>query len=135
MECEKHKGQGTVWNGDLEMCYGCYCERFDYCPLCGYKWDDPRECRKGEISEDKDTVLEGCEIICIGEQTTDYVACPLTQEEQIKCKERRQYQAGMKEVVKLAIENDVLCPQEEAIKNNCFVCKAFYLKLKEWGIE
>ncbi len=47
--------------------------------------------------ESKD-VLKGCELICIGESNppTDLIACPLTKDEQDRCKERRQYQAGMK---------------------------------------
>ena len=43
-ECERHKGSGIVWLGDEEICYGCYCEQFEYCPLCGKKFDDPEEC-------------------------------------------------------------------------------------------
>lgn len=36
MQCEKHPGQGTVILSDgTEVCYGCYCEQFDYCPRCG----------------------------------------------------------------------------------------------------
>lgn len=51
-ECEKHKGAGTVFLSDgTERCYGCYCEQFDYCPLCGCAWDDPRECKVGERLE------------------------------------------------------------------------------------
>ena len=54
--------------------------------------------------EAKDTVLVGCEVICIGEQPTDLVACPLSEEEQEKCQSRRQYesgrQAGLREGVK-----------------------------------
>lgn len=50
-ECDKHKESGVVWLGDRERCYGCYCERFDYCPLCGKKWDDPEECKLGENHE------------------------------------------------------------------------------------
>ena len=48
-ECECHKGQGIILLGDGEICYGCWLEQFDYCPLCGKKWDDPEECKKGEI--------------------------------------------------------------------------------------
>ena len=44
--------------------------------------------------EAKDTILAGCEIICIGEQPTDLVACPLSDEEQEKCRSRRQYESG-----------------------------------------
>ncbi len=48
-ECTKHKGSGVVLLGDNEMCYGCWLEQFDNCPLCGKTWDDPTECKKGEI--------------------------------------------------------------------------------------
>lgn len=47
----------------------------------------------------KDTILVGCEIICIGEQSTDLLACPLSQDERGKCQQRRQYEAGRREVV------------------------------------
>ena len=53
MSCEKHPNTGTIIlsDGD-ERCYGCYLEQFERCPLCGYEWEDPRECRKGEdVSE------------------------------------------------------------------------------------
>ncbi len=43
--------------------------------------------------------------------------------------------AGIKEVVELAIECDVLCSRELAEENNCVVCKLFYKKVKEkWGL-
>jgi len=45
-----------------------------------------------------ETILVGCEVICIGEQKTDLTACPLSKEEQAGCQMRRQYQAGEKEV-------------------------------------
>lgn len=44
--------------------------------------------------EATDTILEGCEVICIGAQSTDLITCPLSTDEQIKCPQRRQYQAG-----------------------------------------
>ena len=50
MSCDKHPGSGEIILGDGEICYGCYCEQFEYCPLCGRKWDDPLECKKGEIA-------------------------------------------------------------------------------------
>ena len=53
-ECEHHKGQGIILTGDRERCYGCYCERFDYCPLCGKSWDDPTECKRGEEIDPKE---------------------------------------------------------------------------------
>ena len=43
--------------------------------------------------------LEGCEIICIGEQETDLISCPLSKEEQATCKQRRQYEAGEKAIM------------------------------------
>ena len=46
MSCEKHPNDGIVWLGDNEICYGCYCEQFEYCPKCGRKWDDPLECHR-----------------------------------------------------------------------------------------
>ena len=51
MSCERHPNSGVVWVGDEKLCYGCYCEPFEfpeYCPLCGYAWDDPKECKLGE---------------------------------------------------------------------------------------
>ena len=42
----------------------------------------------------EDTVLSGCEVICIGEQDTDLVGCPLPLDEQRVCIQRRQYLAG-----------------------------------------
>ena len=44
------------------------------------------------------TVLEGCEVICIRESNppTDLIACPLSKEAQLKCTGRRLYQAGLK---------------------------------------
>jgi len=50
---KKHPGSGTVWIGDSKICYGCWCEQFEYCPLCNKKWGDPLECRKGELGEEK----------------------------------------------------------------------------------
>lgn len=41
---------------------------------------------------------------------------------------------GIREIMKLAVENNVLCPEEKANENNCIVCKNFYVKLKECGI-
>lgn len=49
---------------------------------------------------DKGTILEGCEVICIGEQNTDLIARPLSRDEQLKCEKGRQYQAGRTEVIK-----------------------------------
>lgn len=42
----------------------------------------------------EETVLVGCEILCIGEQGTDLIACPLAVEEQLVCKQQKQYSAG-----------------------------------------
>jgi hypothetical protein len=46
-----------------------------------------------------ETVLEGCEIICIGlsNPKTDLVACPLPIGEQLLCKSRMQYHAGIEQ--------------------------------------
>ena len=46
MSCETHPNSGVVWLGDTDICYGCYCEQFAYCPLCGRKWV---ECSCSEI--------------------------------------------------------------------------------------
>ena len=40
--------------------------------------------------------LDGCEIICIGEQGIDLTGCPLSEEGQAKCLSRKQYLAGIK---------------------------------------
>jgi len=34
-------------------------------------------------------------------------------------------------ILKLAIDNNVLCPEDEVIKNGCVACKAFWEALKE----
>lgn len=44
-------------------------------------------------------ILVGCEKICIGEQNTDLIACPLLKKEGRECKEYRQYEAGRSEIV------------------------------------
>ena len=54
--------------------------------------------------EVKDTILAGCEIICIGEQPTDLIACPLSDEEQEKCRSRRQYESGRQARIKEVME-------------------------------
>ena len=61
MSCERHPNDGVVWLGDNEICYGCYCEQFEYCPLCGRKWEKhppeevdcrkPIECKVREVQE------------------------------------------------------------------------------------
>jgi len=56
MNCERHPNSGEIWLGDITDCYGCYCKQYDYCPICGYEWSDPRECKKGN-EEDKMTDL------------------------------------------------------------------------------
>lgn len=49
MICEKHpNNSGIIWLGNMEICYDCYCEQYEYCPLCGRKWDDPLECKMGD---------------------------------------------------------------------------------------
>jgi len=53
MSCEKHPDDGIIiLNGDIEMCYGCWCEQFEYCPLCGKSWEEHpprrREMQGGE---------------------------------------------------------------------------------------
>lgn len=45
----------------------------------------------------EDTVLRGCEILCL---TGDLIACPLSSEEQEVCKSKLQYLAGEKEMFK-----------------------------------
>lgn len=47
----------------------------------------------------EDTVLEGCEIICIGKSIppTDLIACPLSVQDIELCTARQQYQAGCEE--------------------------------------
>lgn len=75
-----------------------------------------------------ETILEGCEIICIGEQNTDLVACPLSKEEQLKCKEKRQHLAGVKDVLEVI-----------GYKPNTYTFytapQLWKTKLMEWGIE
>lgn len=34
-------------------------------------------------------------------------------------------------ITKLAVDNDVLCSEEDAIKHNCIVCKLFWQVLKK----
>ena len=46
----------------------------------------------------KDTVLRGCEVICIGEQYADLICCPLSTVERLRCQQRRQYLAGQREL-------------------------------------
>ena len=84
--------------------------------------------------EAEDTVLEGCEIICIGEQNTDLFACPLSRDEQLKCKYRRQYQAGIKEVVKW-INKHSRNTYIRAYGERTFGEIEWQAKLKEWGAE
>ena len=61
--------------------------------------------------EAKDTVLVGCEIICIGEATppTDLIECPLSAQDRAVCRERRQYQAGEKAGHQQGVEDFVAC--------------------------
>ena len=33
MSCKRHPESGIVSLGDIDVCYGCYCEQFEYCPL------------------------------------------------------------------------------------------------------
>lgn len=40
---------------------------------------------------------------------------------------------GIKEVVKLALDSDILCSLEAAKQYNCVACQPFYAKLKELG--
>jgi hypothetical protein len=39
IECPKHKGQGEIWLDTESMCYGCWLEQFETCPLCGEPWN------------------------------------------------------------------------------------------------
>ena len=87
-----------------------------------------------------DTVLEGCEIICIGERDTDLIACPLSREGQLSCLQYRQYQAGVKEVVEWV--ESISCNQEDEVDGQRFLLLVMQIstakwqaKLKEWGIE
>ncbi len=57
----------------------------------------------------RDTVLEGCEILCL---TGDLIACPLTLVGQRECKQRLQYQAGMQEVAAWTEANSSTCAVE-----------------------
>jgi len=54
-ECERHPKAGIIWIGNAEMCYGCWVEHFDYCPICGKAWEEhsDTECRKLVISLEK----------------------------------------------------------------------------------
>ena len=45
--------------------------------------------------------------------------------------DQEKVKAIVQEIIKLAIESDVLCPKEDAIKNNCIVCKFFWQALKK----
>ena len=60
MNCKRHPNSGTIWLGDKAYCYGCYCEQFDYCPLCGVDWEhhppEGEDCRK-EIEMSKAVLL------------------------------------------------------------------------------
>lgn len=46
------------------------------------------------MNGNENTVLVGCEILCIPPET-GLVACPLSSEEIEACKEHRQYEVGM----------------------------------------
>jgi len=78
----------------------------------------------------EDTVLGGCEVICIGEQPTDLIACPLTREEQLKCKERRQYQAGREEVVKWL--EDKMCLEQCGHSSEGYFEAYYWIYRLEW---
>jgi len=55
MECEQHKGMGAIiLSNGTEWCYGCYSEQWEYCPICGYKWDHPKECKNGEENREEE---------------------------------------------------------------------------------
>jgi len=56
--CEKHPGGGTIIiSSGEQMCYGCWLEQFDYCPLCGRHWNnhppDGIDCRTMEEVKDE----------------------------------------------------------------------------------
>lgn len=80
----------------------------------------------------EDTVLEGCEIICFEGESGDYVTCPLPKEEQAVCKQRRQYEAGMKEVVDWVEDNVGWRP--DAPYKSAIDMNEWKVKLKEWGL-
>ena len=57
MCCEKHPKEGIIIiSSGEQMCYGCWLEQFDYCPLCGKPWNNhPPEgvdCRTEKEVED-----------------------------------------------------------------------------------
>ena len=67
---------------------------------------------------DKDSILGGCEILCL---TGDLTTCSLPVEEQKKCKQRLQYQAGAREVVKWIIERYYAEPEDETFLGGIFI--------------
>ena len=102
------------------------------------KWKVLREATSRRNREAKDTVLAGCEIICIGEQPTDLIACPLSDEEQEKCRSRRQYesgrQAGIKEVMKWIESHRLSGSLMHPLEYYQFELEQWQAKLKEWRI-
>jgi len=88
--------------------------------------------------EAKDTILAGCEIICIGEQPTDLIACPLSDEEQEKCRSRRQYESGrqarIKEVMEWIESHRLSGSLMHPLEYYQFELEQWQAKLKEWRI-
>ena len=78
--------------------------------------------------EAKDTVLEGCEIVCIGEQATDLIACPLPKWWSVMCKQHHQYQAGINEVVECIRNNS------RPYSQGLYMFAKGVSKLKEWEL-
>lgn len=55
----------------------------------------------------EDTVLVGCEVLCLSFESSDYVACPLPPEEQKVCRQRLQYEAGRESMLAEVKSGDV----------------------------
>ena len=66
-----------------------------------------------------DTVLVGCEVLCL---TGDLIGCPLPLEQQEKCMGRLQYHAGIKAAV------DFIYKEWDGTREHRAA------KLKDWGL-
>ena len=80
----------------------------------------------------EETILVGCEILCIPAET-GLMACPLSSEEIKVCKSYLQYQAGIKEVVEWII-NHYWPDEHEPVSIRKFYTESWQAKLKEWEI-
>jgi len=80
--------------------------------------------------EAKDTVLVGCEVLCLSFEGSDYVACPLPLEEQKVCRQRLQYQAGIREVVEWLKRHRTETTKE--FVDFTILKEKWQAKLKEW---